>query len=126
MLPGFVESIGDHVSASWSAGPFDVLDEARSAPLGFGLFTRRQAVTAMMPGMQLVLYTDGLIERRGEDLLTSLQSLTARCTAPGILPSALAQHLLDTAEQRPAEYDDDVAILTAHLAAHETRATHHQ
>jgi sigma-B regulation protein RsbU (phosphoserine phosphatase) len=107
-------------------GGVDVLDDARSAPLGFGLFTRRQAVTAMMPGMQLVLYTDGLIERRGEDLLTSLQSLTARCTAPGILPSALAQHLLDTAEQRPAEYDDDVAILTAHLVPHESRTAQRQ
>jgi phosphoserine phosphatase RsbU/P len=96
-------------------GHVDVLSGARSPPLGFGLFTDRQAVTSMMPGMQLVLYTDGLIERRNEDLLTSLQSLAARCTAPGVLPSALAQHLLDTAEKLPAEYDDDVAILTAHF-----------
>jgi hypothetical protein len=96
-------------------GHVDVLGDALSTPLGFGLYAHRQAVTAMMPGMQLVLYTDGLIERRNEDLLTSLQSLAARCSAPGILPSRLAQHLLDTADKRPAEYDDDVAILTAHL-----------
>jgi phosphoserine phosphatase RsbU/P len=100
-------------------GDVDVLDGALSPPLGFGLFARKQAVTTMMPGMQLVLYTDGLIERRGEDLLASLQSLTARCTAPGIEPSALAQHLLDTAKKRPAEYDDDVAILTAYLVPDE-------
>ena len=96
-------------------GHVDVLGDALSPPLGYGLFTGRQAVTPMVPGMQLVLYTDGLIERRNEDLLTSLQSLAARCAAPGVVPGALAQHLVDTAEKLPAEYDDDVAILTAHF-----------
>ena len=40
------------------------LDEARSGPLGFG-GARPQAAITVPPAARLVLYTDGLVERRG-------------------------------------------------------------
>ena len=43
------------------------LDEARSGPLGFG-GARPQAAITVPPAARLVLYTDGLVERRGRSI----------------------------------------------------------
>jgi len=100
-------------------GAVDVLEVALSPPLGIDPWPgpRPQATSTLEHGAQLVLYTDGLIERRGEDLMTSLQSLAARCADPRVQPGELVAHLLSTASTRPPEFDDDVAILTAQLVA---------
>lgn len=44
-----------------------LLDQATDPPLGIGP-QRLQAAVPYTPGGTLVLYTDGLIERRGEDI----------------------------------------------------------
>ena len=50
-------------------GSFDTLDEEPDLLLGLDRHTpRRDHVTPFLPGSVLVLYTDGLIERRGSDL----------------------------------------------------------
>ena len=43
------------------------LDEARWGPLGFG-GARPQAAITVPPAARLVLYTDGLVERRGRSI----------------------------------------------------------
>ena len=52
------------------------LDQATDPPLGIQLKDRPQARVTYAPGATLVLYTDGLVERRGEDIDTGLLRLT--------------------------------------------------
>jgi serine phosphatase RsbU (regulator of sigma subunit) len=96
-------------------GSVDVLEGALSPPLVGAGAERTQAVTHLEPGSQLVLYTDGLIERRDEHLNASLDALVARCAAARVAPAQLGRFLLDRAEQDTPVLRDDVAILTAHL-----------
>ncbi|GHE72980.1 protein phosphatase [Streptomyces vinaceus] len=60
-------------------GTVDHLDQATDPPLGARPehLPRPQATTAFGSGDTLVLYTDGLVERRGEDIDTSLDRLAA-------------------------------------------------
>jgi PAS domain S-box-containing protein len=74
-----------------------------------------EATTVLRPGETLLLYTDGLVERRGEHLDTGLTRLTdAAGRLAGAAPAALTGELLaevlaDTAQP------DDVAVLAARL-----------
>lgn len=64
-------------------------------------------------GARLLLYTDGLIERRGEHLDVSLQHLRQRLQrARHLPPDAMADQLL---ADIPACHDDDVALLLVQL-----------
>ncbi|MET9900760.1 SpoIIE family protein phosphatase [Streptomyces sp. NPDC006446] len=100
-----------------SDGTFDLLDRATDPPLG----ARPEHVPhphADLPytrGDTFVLYTDGLIERRGEDIDASLQRLTdalARhaCQEPERLADAL---LADLGVSNGAR--DDVALIVIRL-----------
>jgi len=70
----------------------------------------------LTPGMTLAFYTDGLIERRGERLVTRQKELHAAAAAapaePELLCEALIAHMIGN--EAPA---DDVAILTVQRAA---------
>lgn len=59
-------------------GACDLLDQATAPPLGARPqhAARPQASRSYSPGDTLVLYTDGLIERRGEDIDAGLHRLT--------------------------------------------------
>jgi serine phosphatase RsbU (regulator of sigma subunit) len=59
-------------------GTCELLDQATDPPLGTRPehVPRPQAGLPYTPGDSLVLYTDGLIERRGEDIYTGLARLT--------------------------------------------------
>jgi serine phosphatase RsbU (regulator of sigma subunit) len=73
------------------------LDRATDAPLGARLehVPRPQAVLAHTPGDTLVLYTDGLIERRGEDIDAGLHRLSdALARSARLGPDRLADSLL--------------------------------
>jgi serine phosphatase RsbU (regulator of sigma subunit) len=75
-----------------------LLDQATDPPLGARPehVPRPQAGTAYGRGDMLVLYTDGLIERRGEDIDTGLDRLTgALAQNAGLAPDPLADALLD-------------------------------
>jgi serine phosphatase RsbU (regulator of sigma subunit) len=89
------------------------LDEATTPPLGAGEdVTRVEARTVVAPGEALLLYTDGLVERRDQDLFSSLDALAA---AAAVLPDApdleAATGRLIGELAHPARTVDDIALL---------------
>ncbi|HSE54224.1 MAG TPA: SpoIIE family protein phosphatase [Nocardioidaceae bacterium] len=90
-----------------------ILWGAQDPPLGAGPFALAQQDVELEAGSLAVLYTDGLVERRGEDLELGVHSL-ARLTseveeATTGMPERLVQALL------PDGPDDDVAVLVARV-----------
>ncbi|WP_413798075.1 PP2C family protein-serine/threonine phosphatase [Streptomyces iranensis] len=98
-------------------GTVDLLDQATNPPLGLVTdhLPRPQATVSYTPGDTLVLYTDGLIERRDEDIDVGLRRLTdtlARHTSLG------PDHLADTLLTRLGVADggrDDIALIVVRL-----------
>ncbi|MFI9810446.1 SpoIIE family protein phosphatase [Streptomyces sp. NPDC052301] len=98
-------------------GTCDLLDQATDPPLGARPehVPRPQATTTYAHGDTLILYTDGLIERRGEDIDTGLTRLTttlATCTGCG------AEHLADALLARldlASGANDDIAMVVVRL-----------
>jgi PAS domain S-box-containing protein len=88
------------------------LEGAGSVPLGVLPFPTYQEVTARMdPGSTLLLYTDGLVERPGENIDDGMAELAARVREAPEDPDGLCDHLL--AALVPAGgATDDVALLT--------------
>jgi PAS domain S-box-containing protein len=88
------------------------LDNAQSPPLwGGGQQHRRQARVVLAPGSLLVLFTDGLVERRGELISDSLARMRAAASAlAGLPPSEVCDTLIATFEVEAAR-GDDVAVL---------------
>jgi len=80
-------------------------------PLGTGSGGYDSRHCALPPGTLLLAYTDGLVERRGEDIDTGLDALTALPIASGHpLPDVL-HTVLD--RMAPANSEDDVTLLAA-------------
>ncbi|MFJ4817621.1 SpoIIE family protein phosphatase [Streptomyces sp. NPDC088801] len=98
-------------------GTFELLDKATDPPLGAREHhvPRPQAGLTYTPGDTLVLYTDGLIERRTEDIDAGLARLTTALSAGRtLLPGPLADALLadlDVTEGGP----DDIALIVIRL-----------
>lgn len=98
-------------------GTWELLDGATDPPLGARPehVSRPQATLPYTPGDILVLYTDGLIERRGEDIDAGLGRLTdalARFSrlGPERLADALLAHLGVSGGAR-----DDIALVVVRL-----------
>ncbi|MFG2130680.1 PP2C family protein-serine/threonine phosphatase [Streptomyces sp. NPDC048751] len=98
-------------------GTVTFLDQATDPPLGARPehVPRPEAGIAFTEGATLVLYTDGLIERRHEDIDTGLSRLAASLTrhgraAPEILADALLTDLLP-----PTGNTDDTALVIIRL-----------
>ncbi|MEU2281599.1 SpoIIE family protein phosphatase [Streptomyces sp. NPDC013178] len=95
----------------------ELLDQATDPPLGARPHhvPRPQASLNYTPGDSLVLYTDGLIERRDEDIDAGLARLTTALTQDHLLaPDQLADALLarlDVAGGAP----DDIALIVIRL-----------
>lgn len=81
-----------------------------------GMPTRREDHTAELPaGATLLLYTDGLVERRGEDLDAGLERLLGTVTglaAAGLELEALCDAVLDQLGDRA---DDDIALVAVRV-----------
>lgn len=93
-------------------GPVTRLGHA-DPPLGTRVATRTQHTVEVPHGSTLVLYTDGLIERRGEPIDASLQRLeSAFDDGPVNDPDSLCASLLDTC-LRDAPRTDDTALVCA-------------
>jgi signal transduction histidine kinase/serine phosphatase RsbU (regulator of sigma subunit)/CheY-like chemotaxis protein len=94
------------------------LEEGRRTPLGSysSSVGRTTARSEFSPGSLLVLYTDGLIERRGESLDAGLKRLAAVAAECRLLPVGdVCSQLL--ARLTPEKgYADDVAIVTVRPA----------
>jgi serine phosphatase RsbU (regulator of sigma subunit)/anti-sigma regulatory factor (Ser/Thr protein kinase) len=97
------------------AGSARFLEEGRSVPLGAHAGTRyREAVARIEPGSTIVLYTDGLVERRGSSLNEGLERLVSEASGSPAEPESLCDRLVGAlvGDQPPP---DDVALLAAHV-----------
>ena len=97
------------------AGSAHFLEEGRSVPLGAHAGTRyREAVARLEPGSTIVLYTDGLVERRGSSLNHGLERLVSEASGHPAEPESLCDRLVGAlvGDQPPP---DDVALLAARV-----------
>ncbi|MEU0194672.1 SpoIIE family protein phosphatase [Streptomyces afghaniensis] len=97
-------------------GSCELLDQATDPPLGARPYhvPRPQAGLSYTPGDTLVLYTDGLIERRDEDIDASLARLTTALAQDRTLtPDQLADALL--ARDVAGGALDDIALVIIRL-----------
>ncbi|MER5184455.1 GAF domain-containing SpoIIE family protein phosphatase [Streptomyces sp. NPDC002896] len=101
-------------------GTGDLLDLTVGPPLGTGVGGFEQTVHGLTPHDTLVMFTDGLVERRGEDIDTSLARLAGLCLSPTTGVDELLDQILVRLEAHSAE--DDVAVLAARMRH---RAGHH-
>jgi serine phosphatase RsbU (regulator of sigma subunit)/anti-sigma regulatory factor (Ser/Thr protein kinase)/putative methionine-R-sulfoxide reductase with GAF domain len=94
-----------------SGGGARYLDGVRSRPIGVTAARRYEEATATLePGETVVLYTDGLVERRGRSLDEGLHELTATAgAAAGGSVDEICDHLLQRAVAETVA--DDIAVL---------------
>jgi serine phosphatase RsbU (regulator of sigma subunit) len=98
-----------------TGGQATYLDGGRSAPLGFGESARTEAELTVPPGAMLVWYSDGLIERRGENIDRGLDRLAALAASVG---GTDAQHWSDSLLSGMTSgqvISDDVVVACLHL-----------
>jgi serine phosphatase RsbU (regulator of sigma subunit) len=83
-----------------------------SIPLGAGSDDRRSLTVPLPPGAAVLAFTDGLVERRTEDIDEGLQRLVESAASFGVaeLPSRLTELV---AALRDDERQDDVTVLVA-------------
>lgn len=93
-------------------------DEPTGPPLGTGGWMHTSGSIPLGPGSTAVLYTDGLIERRGEDIDEGVASLMNALAGATGTPSVICDRLL-RALGVTSEHDDDVAVLVLQYPDHE-------
>ncbi|MFH9229390.1 PP2C family protein-serine/threonine phosphatase [Streptomyces lydicus] len=100
-----------------SDGTCELLDKATDPPLGAREHhvPRPQAGLAYTPGDILVLYTDGLIERRGEDIDAGLERLTTALAQDQTLPPELLADALLARLDVAGGAPDDIALVVIRL-----------
>jgi signal transduction histidine kinase/serine phosphatase RsbU (regulator of sigma subunit) len=92
-------------------GTVERLTEALAAPLGFLSGRRgREAEIGLEPGSVLGMYTDGLVERRGESIDVGIDALADAMAAGADLDAAALLTRLGASRG----LEDDVALLVAH------------
>lgn len=94
-------------------GSGELLSLPVGPPLGTGVGGYEQATRALAPDDTLVMFTDGLVERRDEDIDTSLARLAALRPPPDAEVGELLDEVLRRLDARHAE--DDVAVLAARI-----------
>ena len=93
-------------------GRVEALEDADNLLLGVTTPTRRSARRRLERGSTLLLYTDGLVERRGEHLQDGLDRLRAALAAG---PQDVHE-LVGALVRRLDGSDDDVALMAVRLA----------
>ncbi|MFC8716857.1 SpoIIE family protein phosphatase [Kitasatospora sp. NPDC057198] len=89
----------------------ELVEVPTGPPLGTGVGGYEQTTMELRADHALLLYTDGLVERRGEDIDVSLARLSAlRLPSDRPLDSLLDAAL---AELAPQDAEDDIALLVA-------------
>lgn len=89
------------------------LDDAQGPMVGFGTGERSAASVHLAPGDVLVLYTDGLIERRDRRLRDGLEALVETAADFGRQDAAgVGEELLSRLADSP---EDDVAVVVVRL-----------
>ncbi|MFG2409300.1 SpoIIE family protein phosphatase [Streptomyces brevispora] len=79
-------------------------------PLGTGGWTHTSGTIALPPGSTAVLYTDGLVERRSEDIDEGVAALERALSGAKGAPQVVCDRLMRSLNIT-AEHDDDVAVL---------------
>jgi PAS domain S-box-containing protein len=95
--------------------PPELLDLPTGVPLGVGGVAFSTTTVDLVPGDQLVLYTDGLVETRRQSLDERLEELLALLDGPTRPLEELCDLLLRTLHQ--PDNPDDVALLIARAQA---------
>ncbi len=96
-------------------GRVEFLEEAKGLPLGTGIRARYRQETVELPvGTVLVLYTDGLVERRGESIDEGLADLRAAVANAPKNPDQLLEHILEHVVGT-GDRTDDIALLAARV-----------
>ncbi|CAL9488117.1 ATP-binding SpoIIE family protein phosphatase [Streptomyces sp. enrichment culture] len=85
-------------------------DEPTGPPLGTGGWIHASGSVPLGPGATAVLYTDGLVERRDEDLDEGIAALERALSGATGSPQVICDRLLRSAGVA-ADHDDDVAVL---------------
>ncbi|HEU5036272.1 MAG TPA: SpoIIE family protein phosphatase [Nocardioides sp.] len=89
--------------------------EGTGPPLGAGFFGAEAATTDLDEGDVVLLYTDGLVERRGHDIQDGIDTLARMIDERRDVPLAELPNALVTALVG-ADADDDVALIAAQVA----------
>ncbi|GHD66178.1 SpoIIE family protein phosphatase [Streptomyces goshikiensis] len=79
-------------------------------PLGTGGWLHTSGTIALGPGSTAVLYTDGLVERRGEDIDEGVAALERALSGAQGTPAVICDRLM-RALGVDADHDDDVAVM---------------
>jgi serine phosphatase RsbU (regulator of sigma subunit)/anti-sigma regulatory factor (Ser/Thr protein kinase) len=101
--------------ARYPDGRVELLEGGRGLPLGTGLDVRyRQEALDLPAGTSLLLYSDGLVERRGASIDDGLRDLCEAVRTAPTAPEPLLEHVLKrmVGDQ---ERGDDIALLTARV-----------
>ncbi|MGV9389466.1 ATP-binding SpoIIE family protein phosphatase [Streptomyces olivaceus] len=85
-------------------------DEPTGPPLGTGGWIHASGAIPLAPGSTAVLYTDGLVERRNEDLDEGIAALERALSGATGSPQVICDRLVRSAGVTP-DHDDDVAVL---------------
>ncbi|MEU6540862.1 SpoIIE family protein phosphatase [Streptomyces sp. NPDC047000] len=85
-------------------------DEPTGPPLGTGGWIHTSGSVELGPGSTAVLYTDGLVERRDQDLDVGITALQAALSGATGTPQVVCDRLVRSAGVT-ADHDDDVAVL---------------
>ncbi|MFJ3235028.1 SpoIIE family protein phosphatase [Streptomyces sp. NPDC086787] len=85
-------------------------DEPTGPPLGTGGWMHASGSVPLGPGSTAVLYTDGLVERRDEDLDEGIAALERALAGATGSPQVICDRLVRSAGVT-ADHDDDVAVL---------------
>ncbi|AJP03019.1 PAS/PAC sensor protein [Streptomyces cyaneogriseus subsp. noncyanogenus] len=85
-------------------------DEPTGPPLGTGGWIHASGSVPLTPGSTAVLYTDGLVERRDEDLDEGIAALERALAGATGTPQVVCDRLVRSAGVT-ADHDDDVAVL---------------
>ena len=96
-------------------GRVELIAGAHGLPLGTGIRTTyRQQLVELPPGSVVVLYTDGLIERRGRSIDEGLAALEEALASAPSDPDRLLDHVLEHVIGDD-EREDDIALLAARV-----------
>ena len=85
-------------------------EDPTGPPLGTGGWIHTSGTIALPPGSTAVLYTDGLVERRSEDIDEGVASLARALSGAKGSPQVVCDRLIRSLGVT-AEHDDDVAVL---------------
>jgi serine phosphatase RsbU (regulator of sigma subunit) len=96
-------------------GSAELVDLPVGPPLGTGVGGYEPTTRPLTPDETLLIFTDGLVERRGEDIDVSLARLAALRLPRDCGPERVVEEVLRRLDAHHAE--DDVAVLAARVRA---------